>query len=241
MSRYVVQAGWDDVPHISEQDKLDVGKDLLPHQADARRKGIPSLGAGAIYPIPEEDVFIKPIQLPAFFPRAYGLDVGWKCTAAVWGAWDRDNDIIYIYSEHYRGQAEPAVHAAAIKARGKWIKGAIDPASRGRSQLDGRKIIDQYEKNDLKLEMAVNAVEAGLLEVYQRLSTGRLKIFSTLDKLKSEFRIYRRNEKGFIVKENDHALDALRYLVMTLTEIASTPPVKITHTKHLVPNSAVGY
>lgn len=241
MSRYVVQAGWDDIPHLTEQDKIDIGKDMLPHVRDARSKGIPSLGSGAIYPVPEEDVFTKPIKLPAFFPRAYGLDVGWKCTAALWGAWDRDNDIIYVYSEHYRGQAEPSVHASAIKARGAWIKGAIDPASRGRSQTDGKRLIDMYEKEGLKLEMAVNAVEAGILEVYQRLSTGRLKIFTTLSKLQSEYRIYRRNEKGLIVKENDHALDALRYLVMTIKTIAATPPIKNTNPKKPVPDNVVGY
>lgn len=241
MSRYVVQAGWNDAAHITEQDKIDIGKGLLPHQKDARSKGIPSLGAGAIYPVPEDDVFIKPFKLPDYWPKAYGLDVGWNCTAAIWGAWDRDNDIIYAYSEHFRGHAEPAVHATAIKARGSWIKGAIDPASRGRSQIDGKKLLDMYEQNGLKLEMAVNAVEAGVLEVYQRLSTGRLKIFTTLSKLQSEYRIYRRNEKGLIVKKNDHGLDGLRYLCMTITEIASLPPVKQSTFKTSVPDSVVGY
>lgn len=241
MSRYVVQAGWRDVPHITKEDEKELGANLLPHQQEARKNGTPSLGSGAIYPISEDDVFIAPIKLPAFYPRAYGLDVGWKCTAAIWGAWDRDNDIIYAYSEHYRGQAEPAVHAAAIKARGAWIKGAIDPAARGRSQMDGKKLIEKYQENGLKLELADNAVEAGLLEVYQRLATGRLKIFTTLSKLRTEYRIYRRNEKGLIVKENDHALDALRYLVMTITEVASTPPIKKTKSQRSVADRTVGY
>lgn len=226
MSRYVVQATWDDVAHLSEDDKRDMLASLPPHQREARTKGIPSLGSGAIYPILEDEITIKPFKLPAYWPRAYGLDVGWKKTAAIWGAWDRESDIIYVYSEHYRGQAEPSVHAAAIKARGKWIKGAIDTAARGRSQADGKKLFDLYEDEGLKLENAKKAVEAGLLEVYQRLSTGRLKIFTSLNYLLSEYRIYRRDEKGQIVKENDHALDALRYLVMTINEVASLPPVK---------------
>lgn len=241
MSRYVVQAGWDDVPHLSEGDKADLLKSLPPHQREARTKGIPSLGSGAIYPVLEEDVFIKPFAIPAYFAKGYGLDVGWNCTAAIWGAWDRDNDIIYAYSEHYRGQAEPAVHSAAIQARGKWIKGAIDPASRGRSQIDGKKLIEQYENGGLNLVKAENAVEAGLLEVYQRLSTGRLKIFSTLEKTKSEYRIYRRDDKGHVVKQNDHAMDALRYLVMTISDIAALPPVKHTVISSPVADSTVGY
>ncbi len=55
-------------------------------------------------------------------------------TAAVWGAWDRDDDVLYVYSEHYRGQAEPVIHAESIRSRGQWIPGVIDPASRGRGR-----------------------------------------------------------------------------------------------------------
>lgn len=241
MSRYVVQAGWGDVPHLSEEAKQSIGEGLLPHQRDARMKGIPSLGSGAIYPVPEEDIVVKPFKLPDYFPRAYALDVGWNKTAAIWGAWDRENDIIYCYSEHYRGHAEPSVHAAAIQARGKWIRGAIDPASRGRAQLDGRKVIDQYEVAGLRLEPANNAVEAGLLEVYQRLSTGRLKIFSTLEKTLGEYRIYRRDEKGKIVKQNDHLMDALRYLIMMMHEIAETAPVKREWGASTIADRTVGY
>lgn len=238
MSRAVIQAGWDDVPHITEEMIERMTDGVLPHTINARRKGIPSLGAGAIYPVPEEDVFIDPIQLPAFYSRIYGLDVGWKKTAAIWGAHDRDNDIIYCYSEHYRGQAEPSVHAAAIKARGKWIPGNIDYA--GTNQSDGQRIMELYENEELDLNKANKAVEAGLLEVYQRLSTGRLKIFRTLSSTLSEYRIYRRNEKGKIVKENDHAMDALRYLVMGI-ENAKTKPIKQEAQAVRVADTVAGY
>jgi len=54
-----------------------------------------------------------------------------------WGAWDRQSDVIYIYSEYLRRDAEPVVHAEAIRSRGDWIRGVIDAASRGRSRSDG--------------------------------------------------------------------------------------------------------
>lgn len=241
MSRYVVMASWDDAPHLSDKDKAELLASLPPHQKEARSKGIPSMGAGAIYPVPEDEVFIKPFQLPAYFPRAYGMDVGWKKTACVWGAWDRENDIVYAYSEHYRGQVEPAVHAAAIRARGSWITGAIDPASGGSSQIDGKRLIDMYVKQGLNLINAENSVEAGLLEVFQRLSTGRLKIFETLVNLRAEYRLYRRNDKGRVVKENDHLLDALRYLIMTLVQAASLPPTQRPDTSQLIGDQITGY
>ncbi|RVU32711.1 hypothetical protein [Neptunomonas marina] len=238
MSRAVIQAGWDDVPHISDEMIERMTKGMAPHTADARRKGIPSLGSGAIYPIPEEEVFIDPIQLPDYFHRAYGLDVGWKKTAAIWGAIDRDSDIIYCYSEHYRGYAEPSVHASGIRARGAWIPGNIDYA--GTNQSDGQRIMELYENEDLNLIRAEKAVEAGLLEVLQRLSTGRLKIFKTLTNTASEYRIYRRDEKGKVVKKNDHAMDALRYLVMGI-EHAITKPVETTFSRPAVGDSVAGY
>ena len=193
MSRYVVQAGWDDVPHLSEQAKNDLESSYLPHERNARRKGMPGLGAGSIYPIEEQEIVCKPFPIPDHYARLYGLDVGWKKTAGIWGAWDRDNDIIYCYSEHYRGQAEPSVHASAIKARGNWIPGIIDTAARGRSQTDGKSVWGLYEKEGLQLMNARKQVEAGLLEVYQRFSTGRLKIFTTLQHTIAEYSLYHRN------------------------------------------------
>lgn len=208
----MVMAGWDDVPHLSAPQKKLMLANTPPYLRDARSKGIPSLGAGAIYPIEETEITVADFPVPDHWTRLYGFDVGWNRTAAVWGAWDRDSDVIYLYAEHYRGQAEPSIHADAIKARGK-IPGEIDPAARGRSQTDGEQLLKRYKDLGLTLELANNGVESGLLEVWQRLSTGRLKVFKSLSNWRAEYRIYRRDEKGRIVKENDHIMDATRYLV----------------------------
>ena len=39
-------------------------------------------------------------------------------------------------------------------------------------------------------------------------------------------RLYRRDEKGKVVKDFDHCVDSLRYLVMEMHEILQTKPVK---------------
>lgn len=210
----LVMAGWDDAPHLGEAEKARTLADTPPHLRDARSKGIPSLGSGAIYPVPESEVVVMDMPIPAHWQRMFALDVGWNRTAAVWGAWDRDADIIYLYSEHYRGQAEPAIHAEAIRARGKNLRGEIDPAARGRSQIDGENLMESYKSLGLKLHAANNAREAGIYAVWQRLSTGRLKVFRSLNNWLMEYRMYQRDEKGKIVKENDHLMDATRYLVM---------------------------
>ena len=131
MSKFVVMAGWDDVPHLDEQTKKDLYASIPPYQRDARSKGIPQLGSGAIYPVPESEIVCKPFEIPRYWPRCYALDVGWNRTAAIWGAWNLDEDKVFLYAEHYRSQAEPAIHAASIRGRGAWIPGVIDPAARG--------------------------------------------------------------------------------------------------------------
>lgn len=212
------------MPHLSAKTKAELLDAMEPHMRDARTKGIPVLGAGAIYPVPEDAITVDPFELPLWWPRAFGLDVGWNRTAAIWGAWDRESDCVYLYSEHYMGQAAPAVHASGIKERGAWIWGAIDPASAGSGQVDGKKLREEYQKQGLNLIDADNAVEAGIHAVYQRLVSGRLKVFTTCRNWISEFRIYRRNEDGKIVKENDHLMDASRYLIMSGMKMAQSPP-----------------
>lgn len=225
-SKYFVTAGWRDVPHLDEKTQAELLENTPPHLRDARSKGTPSLGSGAIYPIEQSQFIVEPFAIPRHFAKAYGLDVGWNMTAGIFGAWDRDSDILYIYSEHYRGQAEPSVHAAAIRARGEWITGAIDPAANGRSQRDGEQLIADYLNLGLNIVEADNGVESGIYMVLERFASGRLKVFSTCQNVLAEHRLYRRDEKGKIVKKFDHAMDALRYLVRMLPEIAQTPPVK---------------
>jgi len=222
--KHVTTATWDDVPHLSEKVKKELWDSIPPFQRDARSKGVPQLGAGAIYQVPESDFIVDPFEIPNHWPRVFGKDVGWNRTAAIWGAIDKENDIVYLYSEHYRGQAEPSIHAESIKARGAWIPGVLDPASRGRSQSDGKQLYQLYVDLGLDLEFASNAVEAGIYEVWQRLSTGRLKVFSNLSNWRYEFRLYRRDEKGRIVKENDHLMDSTRYLIMSGLKRAKVKP-----------------
>jgi phage terminase large subunit-like protein len=216
----IVQATWDDAPHLGEKEKQELMASLPPYQRDARSRGIPQLGSGAIYPIPEEQLIVEPFVIPDHWKICYGLDVGWNCTAAIWLAHDVENDVVYVVHEYKQGQKEPALHASSIKLRGAHIKGAIDPASNGRSQKDGEQLIKLYKQQGLLLTEADNTVEAGIFDVYERMTTGRLKVFRTCNETISELRIYRRDDKGKIVKSNDHIMDALRYAVRTGLKIA---------------------
>lgn len=218
-SKCTIMAGWDHVPHLSPQAKKELYLSTPPYLREARSKGIPSLGAGAIYPIAEADIIVDDFPIPVHWPQWFGEDVGWNNTAVAWFAEDREGDTLYIHSVYKRGRAEPAVHASAIKSRGDWIPGVIDPAAGAANQKDGEKLLELYEAEGLELYKADNSVESGIYAVYQRLTTGRLKIFRSCAPWFAEYRLYRRDDKGRVVKEFDHLMDATRYGVQSGPQI----------------------
>lgn len=217
---------WDDAPHLPDDVKKEMLALLPPHQRLARSAGVPQLGAGVIYPIDPESYKIAPFEIPKHWLRITGMDVGWKRTAAIFGAINPDDGMIYCYSEHYVGEAEPIVHATAIKSRGD-SPIVIDTAAHGRSQLDGHNLFDMYKEMGLDLYNANKAVESGIYAVWELFSAGKLKIFSSCTNMLSELKTYRRDEQGRIVKSNDHLCDALRYMVMTREHAKSPIPVVI--------------
>lgn len=219
MSRYVIQAGWDDVPHLSEADKTDMLASIPPFQRDARSKGKPQLGAGAIYPVPESSITVPDFIPPRWWPRCGGLDVGWNWTAFAFWCRDPETGIAYCYHARKLGNMEPSEvvrHVNAVETAGR-IRIAIDPAANGRGQSDGQTLFAKYRDLGLDLVNAENSVESGLYECWQRFVSGRSKLMSgACQQMLAEYRVYQRDEKGRVVKGNDHLMDGgLRYPTTT--------------------------
>lgn len=217
----IVQAGWDDAPWLDKAAQEIILDASEPHLRETRRTGVPSMGSGAVYPITLEQFIVQPFEIPRHFKKLYALDVGWNRTAALWLALDPNTDTVYVYDEHYISEQPPAVHATSIRSRGEWIPGVIDPASKGRSQGDGSQLLQQYKDLGLKLLKANNDVEGGVQTVWQRLSAGKIRVFSSLMHFAKEYVLYRRDEKGRIIKERDHLMDCLRYGIVDINKARS--------------------
>ena len=218
--KWYIQAGWAHVPHLAEEEKAALIATTPPYLLKARTEGTPSLGAGAIFPIAEADVKIADFPLPVHWPKAFALDHGWNWFGAVWMAYDRDTQMRYLYSCYKRSQAEPPIHAAAIKDRGAWIHGVGDCSDV--NKYDGQQFLKIYRGLGLTLKLANKAVETGLTEVWQALSTGKLKVFASCEPWFEEYRLYHRDEKGVVVKTNDHLQDCCRYLIRAGLDIFTT-------------------
>jgi len=226
----VTTCGWEHAPHLSLKVREEMLALLPPHQRLARSQGIPQLGSGAIYPIDIDSITMQSFEIPKHWKRLSALDVGWKRTAACWLAVNPDDDNVYVYSEHYVGEALPVSHTESIKARnpkGAIIPTVIDSAAHGRSQIDGQNLFDLYKNLGLDLHNANKAVESGIYEVWSLFNSGKLKITSNCTHLLSELKTYRRDDKGKIVKSNDHLMDCLRYAVMGLDRAVVPAPASI--------------
>src|SRR5262249_46556407 len=93
------------------------------HELEARTKGIPVLGSGRIFPIPEEKIAIEHREFPAHWPRIGGQDFGYGHPfAAVEVVWDRDTDTAYVARCYRLKEATPIEHAAALRPWGRELR-----------------------------------------------------------------------------------------------------------------------
>lgn len=237
----------EDAEHISAEERARIILSFKPHERDARAKGIPILGSGRIFPVADELVSEQAMQMPKHWPRLAGMDFGWDHpTAAVWGAWDRDNDIIHIYDAYRVSEQPVAVHSAAITQRKAWIPMAWPHDGLQHDKGAGVELAEQYRQHGVNMlhEMAQFpespehtatskvSVEAGIAEMLDRLLTGRLKVAAHLTDWFDEFRLYHRKD-GKVVKEYDDLLSATRYLIMMLRYAITEPEeVKTTSRKY---------
>lgn len=245
MSRFLIGATWDDAPHLTETAKKELWDSILPYQRDARAKGIPQLGAGAIYPISESDIRTKDFPIPEHWKRGYGMDCGGgaKQTAAAFGALDPDSNVLYITSVYKRTASEPSIHASAIKERmglgtpNGWAwPGVGDAAALILTEHDAEQLVNLYKRLGLDLNLPDKSVETGIADVWELMTKGRLKVFASCIAWYEEFRMYQRDKHGRIKKQNDHLMDATRYLVRSGIPRMKPRPKELTRNQQLTIN-----
>lgn len=238
IDRHVTTMTIDDAEHYSPEKRAQIIASYPEHERAARTRGVPTMGSGLIFPVDEEIIKCDPIEIPAHWKRIGAMDFGWDHPfAAVDLAWDPDTDTIYVCKAHRISQQTPVFHAAALKSWNgpgeQWLPWAW-PRDGRRETLEGAGIAlaTQYSGQGLKMldqhaqfEDGSVSVEAGLMEMLDRMNTGRLKVFRHLNDWFEEFRLYHR-KKGLVVKERDDLMAATRYGIMMLREAKTKPRPK---------------
>lgn len=222
--RGMVTMTLEDAEHYTPEARAVLIAGWPAHQREARSKGIPMLGSGAIFPIPESMIEETAIEnVPNHWPLLWSIDFGSTHPfGAVLNAWDRDADCIHVIAA-LRMAGRPIDHAAAMKPFGPNIPVAWphDGESVGDKNA-GISLKDIYKNHGLKMLPKHAAfkdggisTEAGIQLMTERMTTGRYKVAKHLGDWWEEFRLYHRKD-GLIVKERDDLMSASRVGVMAL-------------------------
>ena len=232
-SRWSITMTIEDVPpidqggHYTNEQKAAFISSLAPHQREARARGVPMLGEGAIFQVDLSTLRV-PYQttIPEHWSLLWGIDFGINHPfAAVLCAWDRDTDTIYLLHTIRMSDSIPLTQAEAIKKAGT-NTGAIPVAwphdGHSREKGTGETLIKLYKDAGLKvLPMHATwpdgslSVEAAIMDLDTRMKTNRFKIIDTVSNhmFEDEIRLYHRDD-GQVVKLKDDTISALFKVLM---------------------------
>lgn len=204
---------------------------------------------------------INPFEIPKGWEKIVALDHGLvNPTAVLWAALDFDGNV-FIYDEYYQ-PGVVSDHAKAIIAKtgaqdiSMWL---IDPSTVNKTrEKEGMpwSVMEEYEDNGLFFTPANNEQLAGINRVKEflklqnsrrnpvngKVPSPRLFIFKNCVNLITEIPQYQwRKVRGLTQRNateqprdfNDHALDALRYIIMS----RFPPPVRRVIGDNLINNS----
>jgi phage terminase large subunit-like protein len=212
----------EDALHIPEAERAKIIAGFLPHEREARARGVPMLGSGRIFMMAEGAVAEPPIEyIPQHWTKLWGIDFGiGHPFAAVLSLWDRDNDVLHIHHCMRVSDALPIQHAHSMKQIGAAVPVAWPKDGADREKSSGEPLAAAYKKHALIMlpEHATwpdggVSTEAGILEMDERMRSGRLKVAAHLSEWFEEYRFYHRKD-GQIVKIKDDLMSATRICVM---------------------------
>ena len=230
-SKHITRMTIDDALHMDAAQRAAIIGSYKPHELEARTKGIPALGSGRVFPVTEESITVKPFDLPYHWARIGGMDFGWDHPhAAVDCAWDRDDDVFYVTKAYMKSEAPPLQHAMSLRPWGGMPWAWPSDGYAKKAANDGAQLKTDFEKYGMRMLQThaqfpdkSRSVEAGVIQIYQAMLTGKFKVFANLLDWFEEFRMYHRKD-GEIVKRRDDLMDATRYAWM-MRRFAEPPQI----------------
>jgi hypothetical protein len=174
---------------------------------------------------------VEPFAIPPTWQRYRGIDFGTANPfCCIWGALDPSDGTMYIYREAYQKNLSAVEQARLVKnmsvdEHGKaetFAMTVIDPSTFSNVAGTGTTVASQYNHAGVVVSKAKNARVGGWQNMRRYLSPSpvdnvvRLKIFSNCVNLVRTIPLMRHdshNPEDLDTKDEDHAVDALRYLL----------------------------
>lgn len=227
------QMEWDDNPYLSKNEIDKLSKNLSEDELNARKYGNFTSGSGLVYNEFDERLnVIDPFEVPFEWYDKISIDPGLHNPLSChWYACDFDNNI-YVIAEHYEKEKPVDYHASKIKSicsRLKWptrngkIEAIIDSAANQKTLASEKSVTELFYDNGILTNPYVNKdLFSGINRVksYFKNASGerRLFIFRNCVNLIREIKGYFWGNNDVPTKKDDHALDELRYYIMSRPE-----------------------
>lgn len=247
-----INVTWDDVPHLTDEDKRQILANTPVHLHDARSKGVPLLGEGMVFKgIREETLYIDAVPHQRHWRRIAAIDFGWDHPTAAVDLWhEPDSDIVYVANTAREREMTPILFAGRIRPWFKdgWPKVAWPHDGLQHDKKSGEQLAKAYRDAGLPMlaeratfEDGSNGLEAGIFDIYERMQTGRLKVVRHLAEWFEEFRNLHRKD-GKIEPIRDDLISATRYGLMCL-RYAEPEPTAVREQAEvpLIGDRATGY
>jgi phage terminase large subunit-like protein len=226
---YLQGATWKQCPHITDEKRNKILAKYPAYQRNMRSEPSPLMGSGLIYEFGEDELSIKPFDIPDYWFVINGMDFGWDHPQAhIQMVWDRDSDIFYIVNAWKGSKKQPyeAWHIVKPWAQNvpcAWPHDGLQHKTQSTGEAVKLKELYEDEGFNMLPEQATfedggNGVWVGIMEISNLMATGRLKIVSSLFDVFEEIRQYHTktmpNGDSRIVEIKDDILDAIRYAYM---------------------------
>ena len=172
---------------------------------------------------------VPPYDLPLQWERVKGIDYGYASeSCCLWAAVDPQDKTLIIYRELYQkgltGEALGTQITTREQDEYRSVPGVLDTSAWARTGYTGPTIGEALIKAGHKLRRADKNRIAGKVQIHEHLkqatteSRPRLQIFNTCPNLIKELQnipLSKTNPEDVDTHAQDHAYDALRYLIMS--------------------------
>lgn len=234
---------WADNPFLDQAEIERLTKILDSEELESRRYGRFSGKGGLVYKEFDPSVHvIEPFSVPPAWFDNISIDPGLNNPlSAHWYAVDFDGNV-YVIAEHYEAGKDIKYHAERIKSicsklgwpsdrQGK-IRALIDSSAAAKTLAGLKSVSELFYEEGIVVNHKVNKdIFSGISRVKYYLKKGdngrpKLFVFSHCINMIKEFLSYSWDYGDAPKKQNDHAMDELRYYIMSRPEPPELKPAK---------------
>ncbi len=218
---------WKDNPYLSKKEIKYLTQSMSESELQSRRFGYFCDDSGPVYPEFDENVHvIKPFTIPYDWQDTLSIDPGLKNPLSChWYAVDYDGNV-YVVAEHFEAGLSVEEHSKIIKKisskigwrlgfNGK-INALIDSAANQKTLAYSKSVAELFLDNGINVNTNVNKdLFTGINRVKSYFKNNKIFIFENCVNLIREIKAYRWGNGDVPYKTDDHALDELRYYIMS--------------------------